>query len=52
MSRLLAIGLLSFVVLSTSIVRGAQLAFPGAEGFGRFSQGGRAGESNICYEPQ
>ena len=44
MSRLLAIGLLSFVVLSTSIVRGAQLAFPGAEGFGRFSQGGRAGE--------
>ena len=44
MSRLLAIGLLSFVALSTPIVRGAQLAFPGAEGFGRFSQGGRAGE--------
>ena len=44
MSRLLAIGLLSYVALSTPIVRGAQLAFPGAEGFGRFSQGGRGGE--------
>ena len=44
MSRLLAIGLLSFVALSTPIVRGAQLAFPGAEGFGRFSQGGRGGQ--------
>ena len=43
-SRLFVIGLLSFVALSTPIVRGAQLAFPGAEGFGRFSQGGRGGQ--------
>lgn len=44
MFRFLAIGLLSFVALSNPLVGEAQLAFPGAEGFGRFSQGGRGGQ--------
>ena len=44
MYRFLALGLLLGSAFSTSSVHGAQLAFPGAEGFGRFSKGGRGGQ--------
>ncbi len=44
MNRHRFFGILVFVILSTVAVRGAQLAFPGAEGFGRFSLGGRGGQ--------
>ena len=43
-SQFLGISLLALVAISTPSVRGAQLAFPEAEGFGRFSQGGRGGQ--------
>ena len=43
-SQFLGISLLALVAISSLSVRGAQLAFPEAEGFGRFSQGGRGGQ--------
>lgn len=42
--RFVAIGVLILVFFSSAAVRAAQLAFPGAEGFGRFAKGGRGGQ--------
>jgi hypothetical protein len=44
MHRFVAIGGLIFAVVSSAAVCAAQLAFPGAEGFGRFAKGGRGGQ--------
>ncbi|WP_201300930.1 pectate lyase family protein [Sunxiuqinia indica] len=38
------IGLISFLVLGVGSVKAQQLAFPGAEGFGKYATGGRGGE--------
>ncbi len=35
------IGFIAFLVLSVDIVEAQQLAFPGAEGFGKYTTGGR-----------
>jgi len=44
MVRYLCISILTICLLSSSVVAQAQtLAFPGAEGFGRFAKGGRGG---------
>ena len=44
MNRVLIALSLVFACGSSYTLRAQQLAFPGAEGFGRFSQGGRGGE--------
>ena len=38
------LSVIAAVVLSVTSVQGQQLAFPGAEGYGRFAQGGRGGK--------
>jgi hypothetical protein len=38
------IGLIAFLVLGVGPVKAQQLAFPGAEGFGKYATGGRGGE--------
>ncbi len=44
MNRFLIAAALIFVCGASYFLHAEQLAFPGAEGFGRFSQGGRGGE--------
>jgi hypothetical protein len=44
MHRFLSIGVLTLVAFSSPVALCERLAFPGAEGFGRFSLGGRGGQ--------